>query len=1039
MKSSFANTSVAAAGVLLGALFLQPAQAAEPPAAQSAQPAPAGMSAGPSQEQGNGVTLPGPLLFFQRIAAISRKASAEEVLPFLARNIVINGYQNVNDKTRKPTEFLKLLIAYLDQARELQALADSQGRIRVAGCQDVQPLLQTLGYHLRGPCGPGTAVETDDPKRAFLTVDSGFPLVDLEDALQSGKPFQYAFGSSTVPVLFSQKDWAWNDENLVRALVNDPELARLYWAFSGLDEETANVLRQSPGLQRLVPLAPILDFYGSHLAVRNGRVVVPGGPEAEAAWKSLVGASPDAPAEFLLKLLEKDEGWLATYFDALANAPRSQQAYFNEAGRLQRFYEALRGKDLSPSPARSVFRPTASMYLLTSRMLLDEHGQPDVPGGLEVWKEIFRRKSDSKAVRDWAKRSNGWKQPDDLMEAFFALSRVADDDGPLQIYLQLIEVDRRRAPQQRLSPEAVRLMAERFSRLQHQFVMFSEFGGLDNASISRFVSTSEILDHISDDPMRANALGLFQANIGLWQILARQDQIPRAIWSGSFQRVMQPFTTIKTSEQLFDAARASLDEVWRATGGTPPVKQEDLLRLLAGPPQSSASGQEMHQQVLERLRTALDGQRLVSLDTLFELGDGLTQLAQGRTVSDSLIRLAGALRAFELPQPMFTSRERTEWASGIQHNPYTSLQTRVDLGKVMTQSKRTPEDLTEARGMLTPFLRDALVGLNYVYYEPPGAQMVRSNALLVRSHNFAEEMTMKGDEVWQTPRVQGRGWTAAGGAHLVGSLADLPYVLALLEQDFIVPENVQSLIWADLVPTILTSAALPRWWQVSEREMQAVALYQKLGEDLLRAASHDEALRARVLDVLWDHVLPKRLGQLENQLLAGRAEEGISLLMPSELFVLGSDFSVRDAAAAEASGEAGRQLVALLRQFPDEVGVERVSRDFGVPHPMLAHTYARELLASKPLPTFLGFSSRLLAECWESSNLYWARLAVEKGDAPAELHTLVPLLTRRMVEKIFASHLEDWPAVLRALRETGEEFRTDRVPELQTLNAAAGL
>jgi hypothetical protein len=357
----------------------------------------------------------------------------------------------------------------------------------------------------------------------------------------------------------------------------------------------------------------------------------------------------------------------------------------------------------------------------------------------------------------------------------------------------------------------------------------------------------------------------------------------------------------------------------------------------------------------------------------------------------------------------------------------------------MAEPKRTPEDLTEARGMLTPFLRDTLVGLNYVYYEPPGAQMVRTNALLVRSHSFGEEMTMKGDEIWQTPRVQGRGWTAAGGAHLVGSLADLPYVLALLEQDFIVPENVQSLIWADLVPTILTNAALPRWWQVSEKELQAVALYQRLGEDLLAAASHDAALRAQVSDILWDQVLPKRLGLLEGHLRAGRVDQAVSLLMPSELFTVGAHFSVRDAGAAEASGEAGRQLVALLRQFPDEVSVERISRDFGVPHPMLARTYARELLASKPLPTFLGFSSRLLAECWESSNLHWARLVAEKGEAPAELHTAVPLLTHRMVEKIFATHLEDWPAVLRALRETEDEFRAGKVPQLQTQQTAAGL
>ena len=139
------------------------------------------MAAASPNQAGASVSVPGPLISFQRIAAISRKAAPEEVLPFLARNVVMDGYQHAYGSDRKPTEFLKLLDAYLDQARELQALANEQGNIRVTGCYDVDPLLRILGYRLRAGCGPGTAVETADPERAFLTVDSGFPLVELEE------------------------------------------------------------------------------------------------------------------------------------------------------------------------------------------------------------------------------------------------------------------------------------------------------------------------------------------------------------------------------------------------------------------------------------------------------------------------------------------------------------------------------------------------------------------------------------------------------------------------------------------------------------------------------------------------------------------------------------------------------------------------------------------------------------------------------------------------------------------------------------------
>jgi hypothetical protein len=110
-----------------------------------------------------------------------------------------------------------------------------------------------------------------------------------------------------------------------------------------------------------------------------------------------------------------------------------------------------------------------------------------------------------------------------------------------------------------------------------------------------------------------------------------------------------------------------------------------------------------------------------------------------------------------------------------------------------------------------------------------------------------------------------------------------------------------------------------------------------------------------------------------------------------------------------------------------------------VPHPTLALTYARELLQTKPLPTFLGYSSRLMAECWESSNLYWARLAFEQRTPPVELHNMVPVLTRRMVEKIFATHLEDWPAVLRALRETGDEFKLGKIAFGPRVGPAPGM
>jgi hypothetical protein len=43
---------------------------------------------------------------------------------------------------------------------------------------------------------------------------------------------------------------------------------------------------------------------------------------------------------------------------------------------------------------------------------------------------------------------------------------------------------------------------------------------------------------------------------------------------------------------------------------------------------------------------------------------------------------------------------------------------------------------------------------------------------------------------------------------------------------------------------------------------------------------------------------------------------------------------------------------------------------------------------------------------------------------PAALNVRIPEWTQELVEHIFASHLEDWPAVLKSLRLVGDDVRS---------------
>ena len=977
---------------------------------------------------GTVVVIPGPLRSFLRMAGISQKIGTDEVVPLLARNVVMLGYGGTQGRGGR-TEFLVLLMRYVDQARELQTLAGKDGVLHAANCEDAKPLLKVLGYRARPDCGKkGSFLETADAQKAFLTIDSGFPLPELEKDLEQGKPFSYSFAETRIPVLALELDKPDKGKNkdFLDALLTEPNLARLYWALGRMDPETQELLRQPRMLRRIVPYSGALDFYGSQIRVRSGRVLVPGGPGAEQAWKDIVLASPDQPEEFIVRLLSRDNGWAAAYFDSLSRISPAQQAHFTEPTRLKRYYAGLRGKSATPDAVTGVFRRDSELLLLLTQLTWEPNGQPHVPGSLDAWKKIAWQKVDSGIAREWRRRMQHTENAEQMVESLFALARMQTESGPLQAYLMACDLDNARSKEHQLTPETVNLLARKFSDLSGQYLIFSEFPELNNASIMSFLHEVISLDSISNSSVRGNAMGIFQADVGLWQIFARQGEIPSADLNGSWQRMIKAFGRPANATQVFDGGRDSLKELLRASTGRPEGSQDEIISMLAGPHQTTAEGRQVHDAVANRIRSIMDEQRLVSLDTLMSLGEGLQNPAHVKETSSTLLPLAGELREFEMPQPIFKSREREEWAAGIYDNRHTDQQMRTDLTKTI-KSASTPQQVADARGQLAPFFRDTLVGLNYAYYEPPAAQILHHNPLFVRSHDFSGDTVIGMDKVWQPSQLFGVGSPAGGGAHLVGSLADLPYVLATVEQDFIAPENVQALIWREVVAGLLTNAVVPRWWSVSRDELHAVALHQKAGEELLANAAKDEELRKKVIDILSARMAARMVGRVEHELTAGQAAELPSTLTPADTFYLAAEYRRKYPGETSGFGPAGQELDKLCQEHREELSWERLSRDFGVPHPVLGQSYARELMNLAPLPAYMGYSSRLLAESWDSNNLYWARLADEKGYPPVMLNRLVPELTRRMISKIFATDFEDWPALLRAARETGEEFREGKI------------
>ncbi len=973
---------------------------------------------------GDTIDIPGPLRSFARMAALSPELKPDDLLGAIARNVVTNGYQagNANEGLDQ-TEYLKLVVRYLSQARELERLSGESKSIRIETCESTETgdLLRVLGYRMRGGCGSDVVLETVNASRAFLTIDSGFPLAELEQALRTNRPFVLDYHPAKIPVMFKAEYWQGLKEKstgeFIDYFISDPSMCRLYLGLSKLDPETASAMREEIPASRLKTYAHVLDFFGGMFEIREGKAIVPGGARTEKMWAELTGASPEKGAPFFEKLMMRDDGWLASYYDALARMNGPVKEYLTDPERLKRFYAAIRGRVTSPGPARPVFRSNTDMLLLTTRLRMDPGGKPHLPGNIDVWKTLFVNHPQGKYDAKLTHAAPSWKDADDVLEALFGLSRKAVENEPLKIFMALSDVERNRAKP--LEAATVDRLTKEFRQMGAQYPLFSEAPTLSDKTILAFMDTAHAVGQIRDQGLRSDAAGIMQAMVSLWQILAREGAIPEAGTDATLAALIEPFAKVQGDRELFDGGRAGVKLLLAATHSPANLSMQDrMIDLLAGPTtESSGAGFDAHQQIVEDMIRIFEAQKLVSLSTLFDLADNLESVGRGEKLNTALAgKLAARISDIQLPRSALTAPEKNFQTFGYWSERHIDSQRKLNLRASIEKSSNDPQKLKDLRGALTPFLRDTLVGFAYIHYAPPGAQVLHTNPLFVRSHDF---IGMPGvNQTWKVTELFGTGWPANAGGRLVGSLASLPYALAEAEQNFLIPTRDQALIWGDLVPQMILSAVIPRWWNVTPLQLHWVGVQMAYAETALAESALDSERRKQVIAALERYAPPARLRKVENLLAAGEVRAAEENVMPSEMYLMAADLSGQDRQSPAAA-----EIRRLAAQAPDAVSPRAISRAFGTPKPTLANSYQPELLNLRTFPTLMGYSSRILAESWESNLLYYAALADETYVPPAELNVLIPEWTQQTVEKIFATHLEDWPALLRSLRLVGDDVR----------------
>ena len=989
------------------------------------------------------VPVPGTLNSFRRMAALSTDMQVVETLPSLGRTIFTGGYHaSRGSGTLEPTEYLKLLKQYLTQARELEAFAGSDNTIDIVECEssETAQLLKIIGYRLRGECGPQAVLETVNPSRAFLAIDSAFPLADLELAFRRGEEFHYKFGPTLLPVLFGRDYWLdamkSREGDFVDGFIDDPALARLYVAMYNLHRPTALALKETAPVERLKDYAPVLDFFGAMFEVRDGAARVPGGARAAPAWEDLAGVGTERGGQFFQRLIELDDGWLAAFYDAVARVQgEAARAYFLDPGRIERFYAAVRGRVTSPGPARPIFRASADLLLLSSRLRFGAGGQPHIPGGVGPWRDLFVKHPHGKYDGKLTESAVGWNDADDVIEAMFALCRKAIENEPLRIFLAISNMERHRATP--LSAEAVERLIRAYPEHGEQFALYNDSPDVSESTIGAHLDTMARLDRIGNALRRADVTGLLQAHLAIWQALRRNGAIPDDKADSSLLAVLSAASGAGDQQGVFEAGRdgvfALLEAAGRDPGDSPQDALVDLLVGTAGPGE-----QEERQQVLDRINQLMALQRLVPLETLFDLADHLERVSRGEEFNIAMAnRLSESISDIRLPRSLLSVEESNAMARGHWVERHIQGQRNLNLRRAVDRAQGRPSRLLAIRGELAPILRDTLVGIVYALYSPPGAELIRANPLFVRSHDF---LGPEGKFSWSRTRLQSTGWPSSGGGRLVGSLMSLPYELASAEQNFMIPTQRQALIWQDLAPQMLLGATLRRWWGMEPADLHYVGLHLRMAKAVLAQSALDSGLAGPVRARLLRRMEPSRVWRMEDAFRRGRVHEGLDIPTPAELFDLAHRLREAGGPAVAGAGEPFlSEIAGLEARDAERFSEARIAGLFGMPHPRLAHSYRLELLNVPLFPTLMGYSSRILAESWESNNLFWAALADELHVEPVQMNLLVPQWTQRTLERIFATHLDDWPALWRSLRMIAQQVRDRSAPpaESEATEAAA--
>ena len=190
--------------------------------------------------------------------------------------------------------------------------------------------------------------------------------------------------------------------SLFSGIIRDRRASLLYHGLQSMTPATLAYLTKNTDLLRYFyedVAGPVGAFGGVFHVGLDGRVIIPGGPDAVELWQALVGEDVGRPGGFGRALFGRDSGRLAYFFNAIARLDEPHRRFalglwLRDRGvRLERFralYRTFVGVDPEWDLHKTPFaRPPYDPATLLAIVSVDPQGIPQGPTFRKLWARAF--------------------------------------------------------------------------------------------------------------------------------------------------------------------------------------------------------------------------------------------------------------------------------------------------------------------------------------------------------------------------------------------------------------------------------------------------------------------------------------------------------------------------------------------------------------------------------------------------------------------------------------------------------------------------